>query len=167
MLLALPIVEDHPKEPINPYGRSKWMIEQMLQDFDRAYGLRSASLRYFNAAGADPDAIELTQAAQGPLPRLLGRDVEELTGLLLPEQEQPLVRKLQVNGAKLDRSGPGGDIPTLGVNAVMDQPLQVISVFIARIKPFCLCQRFPGHTNDAVPGLFEFNPGQPVNYCRL
>jgi len=51
----VPIDEQHPKAPINPYGRSKWMVEQMLQDFDRAYGLRSVSLRYFNAAGADPE----------------------------------------------------------------------------------------------------------------
>ncbi len=53
----VPIDERHPKEPINPYGRSKWMVEQMLADFDRAYGLRSSCLRYFNAAGADPDAL--------------------------------------------------------------------------------------------------------------
>lgn len=50
-----PITEDHPQRPINPYGASKLMIERMLQDFDAAYGLRSVSLRYFNAAGADPD----------------------------------------------------------------------------------------------------------------
>jgi UDP-glucose 4-epimerase len=51
----VPIDERHPKEPINPYGRSKWMVEQVLEDFDRAYGLRASCLRYFNAAGADPD----------------------------------------------------------------------------------------------------------------
>jgi UDP-glucose-4-epimerase len=50
-----PIDENHPKDPINPYGRSKWMVEQALSDYDRAYGLKSACLRYFNAAGADPD----------------------------------------------------------------------------------------------------------------
>lgn len=50
----IPIDEKHPKEPINPYGRSKWMVEQILADFERAYGLRSSCLRYFNAAGADP-----------------------------------------------------------------------------------------------------------------
>ena len=50
-----PIDEDHPQNPINPYGASKLMIERMLQDLDTAYGLRSVSLRYFNAAGADPD----------------------------------------------------------------------------------------------------------------
>ena len=52
----IPITEDHPQSPINPYGASKWMIERMLSDFDTAHGTKSAALRYFNAAGADPDA---------------------------------------------------------------------------------------------------------------
>jgi UDP-glucose-4-epimerase GalE len=47
------ISEDHPQQPINPYGASKLMIERMLKDFDRAYGFRHVTLRYFNAAGAD------------------------------------------------------------------------------------------------------------------
>lgn len=50
-----PIDEQHPTNPINPYGRSKLMIDSLLADYDRAFGLRSVSLRYFNAAGADPD----------------------------------------------------------------------------------------------------------------
>lgn len=49
-----PIDEQHPRRPINPYGRSKLMVEQMLDDYDHAYGLKSICLRYFNAAGADP-----------------------------------------------------------------------------------------------------------------
>ena len=49
-----PLDEAHPKRPLNPYGLSKWMVEQILADYDRAYGLRSVCLRYFNAAGADP-----------------------------------------------------------------------------------------------------------------
>ena len=53
----LPIDEAHPKQPINPYGRSKWMVEQILADYDTAYGLKSISLRYFNAAGADPEGL--------------------------------------------------------------------------------------------------------------
>ncbi|CAB1061352.1 UDP-glucose 4-epimerase (EC [Olavius sp. associated proteobacterium Delta 1] len=52
----VPIAENHPQYPINPYGRSKLMIEWILQDFADAYGLKFVSLRYFNAAGADPDA---------------------------------------------------------------------------------------------------------------
>lgn len=51
----VPIDEAHIQKPINPYGRSKLMVEQILEDFDHAYGLKSVSLRYFNAAGADPD----------------------------------------------------------------------------------------------------------------
>lgn len=50
-----PIDEKHPTNPINPYGRSKLMIEQILTDYDMAYHLKSICLRYFNAAGADPD----------------------------------------------------------------------------------------------------------------
>ncbi len=53
--VAIPITEDHPQNPINPYGWTKLIIEQILDDFEKAYGLKSISLRYFNAAGADPD----------------------------------------------------------------------------------------------------------------
>jgi UDP-glucose 4-epimerase len=52
--MYVPIDEDHAKTPANPYGRTKWMVEQILADYDRAYGLRHSCLRYFNAAGADP-----------------------------------------------------------------------------------------------------------------
>lgn len=52
-----PIDESHPKQPINPYGRSKLMVEEILADYDRAYGLKSVCLRYFNAAGADPEGL--------------------------------------------------------------------------------------------------------------
>jgi UDP-arabinose 4-epimerase len=52
----LPLSEDHPQRPISPYGRSKLMIEEILKDYERAYGLRHAALRYFNAAGSDPDS---------------------------------------------------------------------------------------------------------------
>ncbi|WP_457465770.1 UDP-glucose 4-epimerase GalE [Thermostichus sp. MS-CIW-37] len=51
----IPIPESHPQRPINPYGQSKLMVEQILRDFQVAHGIRSISLRYFNAAGADPD----------------------------------------------------------------------------------------------------------------
>jgi len=53
----IPIPEDHPQNPINPYGASKLMVEQILADFDRAYKLKSVCFRYFNAAGADPTGL--------------------------------------------------------------------------------------------------------------
>lgn len=51
---TVPMAEDHSKRPISPYGRSKLIIEWMLEDYHRAYGIRSAALRYFNAAGCEP-----------------------------------------------------------------------------------------------------------------
>ncbi|NOU01320.1 MAG: UDP-glucose 4-epimerase GalE [Gallionella sp.] len=79
----VPIDEAHPQAPINPYGMTKWVTEQILRDYDAAYGLRSVTLRYFNAAGAAPDAalgerhdpethlIPLAlRAASGKLPEL-------------------------------------------------------------------------------------------------
>jgi UDP-glucose 4-epimerase len=51
---VVPIPEDHPLKPINPYGQTKLFVERILEDYGRAYGLRYVSLRYFNAAGADP-----------------------------------------------------------------------------------------------------------------
>lgn len=91
----VPVDEQHPKAPINPYGLSKWMVEQILSDFDHAYGLRSVCLRYFNAAGADPDGElgwryagvtnlipVVMQAASGERPHVtvFGRDYETPDG---------------------------------------------------------------------------------------
>ncbi len=53
--VRVPIPEDHPQHPVNPYGESKLFIERILHRYHEAYGLRYAALRYFNAAGADPD----------------------------------------------------------------------------------------------------------------
>jgi UDP-glucose 4-epimerase len=77
----IPIPEDHPTSPVNPYGWSKLLVERLLESFDRAHGLRFVSLRYFNAAGAtarrgerhDPEThlIPLVlRAAAGRLPRV-------------------------------------------------------------------------------------------------
>ena len=89
------IDELHRQQPINPYGRTKLMVEQALADYDRAYGLKSVCLRYFNAAGADP-AGELgerhdpethliplvLQAASGRRPQIsvFGRDYDTPDG---------------------------------------------------------------------------------------
>jgi UDP-glucose 4-epimerase len=90
-----PIDELHPQQPINPYGRTKLMVEQALADYDKAYGFKSVSLRYFNAAGADPEGqlgerhdpethlIPLVlQAASGRRPSIsvFGRDYDTPDG---------------------------------------------------------------------------------------
>jgi UDP-glucose 4-epimerase len=53
----VPITEDHPQDPINPYAATKWMGERMLADFDTAYGLKSVVFRFFNACGANPEGL--------------------------------------------------------------------------------------------------------------
>lgn len=90
-----PIDEKHPQQPINPYGRTKLMVEQALADYDKAYGIKSVCLRYFNAAGADSDGqlgerhdpethlIPLVlQAASGRRPhiKVFGRDYDTPDG---------------------------------------------------------------------------------------
>jgi len=91
----LPIGEDHPQNPINPYGASKLFVETALRWYSQAYKLRFANLRYFNAAGADPDSeigedhtpethlIPLTIfAAQGKIPAIevFGTDYDTADG---------------------------------------------------------------------------------------
>jgi UDP-glucose-4-epimerase GalE len=89
-----PISEDHPQRPINPYGFSKLVVERMLADTEAAHGLRSVSLRYFNAAGGDPDGAigeshepethlipsVLAAARDGTSVQLFGNDYETPDG---------------------------------------------------------------------------------------
>lgn len=56
MPMEIPLTESHRQIPINPYGNTKLAVERMLSDFSVAYGIKYCPLRYFNAAGADPDA---------------------------------------------------------------------------------------------------------------
>jgi UDP-glucose-4-epimerase GalE len=92
--------ETHPQAPINPYGRSKLMVERMLEDFAAAYGLRYVSLRYFNAAGAHPDGT-------------IGEDHEPETHLI------PLV--LRVANGRMERlSLYGDDYPTPDGTCIRD-----------------------------------------------
>ena len=68
---TVPIPEDHPKRPINPYGRTKLLFEQILEDYRRDTGLRFVSLRYFNAAGASAERGEDHRKESHLIPRLL------------------------------------------------------------------------------------------------
>jgi UDP-glucose-4-epimerase GalE len=67
----IPIPEEHPQRPVNPYGFSKLVVERILADVGHAHGLRSVALRYFNAAGADPDGD--IGEAHDPEPHLIPR----------------------------------------------------------------------------------------------
>ena len=90
----VPITEDHPQNPINPYGYTKLVVERMLADIDAVYGVRSVSLRYFNAAGSDPEGeigeqhdpethlipLVLRAARDGTPMRVFGDDYETPDG---------------------------------------------------------------------------------------
>jgi UDP-arabinose 4-epimerase len=94
------ISETHPLHPINPYGASKLMVERMIEDFAVAHGLRSARLRYFNAAGADPEGE-------------LGEDREHETHAI------PLAL-LAALGRRSDFAVLGDDYPTPDGTAIRD-----------------------------------------------
>jgi UDP-glucose-4-epimerase GalE len=95
----VPIDEGHPQNPVNPYGETKLAIERALHWYQRAYGLRFAALRYFNAAGADPDGE-------------LGEDHEPETHLI------PLAIEAARGGKRLEIFGT--DYPTPDGTAVRD-----------------------------------------------
>ncbi len=91
----IPIPESHPQVPINPYGRSKLMVEQMLADFGRAYDLKSVCFRYFNAAGASPTGG-------------LGEDHEPETHLIPLVLQTALERREAISIFGTDYSTPDG-----------------------------------------------------------
>jgi len=98
--LQVPITEEHPQRPINPYGKTKLHMEHMLEDYVHAYGFRAGALRYFNAAGCDPSAE-------------IGEDHEPETHLI------PLV--LQVAQGKREKIMLfGDDYPTRDGTCVRD-----------------------------------------------
>ncbi len=91
----VPIPEDHPQAPTTPYGASKLMMERMLADLAPARDLRSVSLRYFNAAGADPEA-EIGEA-HDPEPHLISKVLAATLG-----------RKIEVTVDGADYDTPDG-----------------------------------------------------------
>jgi UDP-glucose 4-epimerase len=96
----IPLTEDHPQNPINPYGATKLMVERILTDFDIAYNFKSVRFRYFNAAGANPEG-------------LLGEDHHPETHLI------PLVLQTAL-GKRESISIFGTDYPTLDGTCIRD-----------------------------------------------
>src|SRR5207247_847399 len=76
--IETPIEETHPQQPINSYGETKLAVERALPHFDRAYGIRSVALRYFNASGSDPDG-EIGED-HSPEIHVIPRAIEAATG---------------------------------------------------------------------------------------
>ncbi|PRP90348.1 UDP-glucose 4-epimerase [Enhygromyxa salina] len=110
--LRLPIDEAHPRSPVSPYGHSKEMIEQILRDYDRAYGLRTIALRYFNVAGADLEGE-------------LGEDHDPETHLIPLAIEAALGRRAAL-------SIFGDDFPTPDGTAIRDY-IHVVDLAVAHL----------------------------------
>jgi UDP-glucose 4-epimerase len=93
----VPIPEDHPKAPINPYGQTKWLFENILADYGRYAGLKYVSLRYFNAAGASAERGEAHRTETHAIPRILevaigARPQFEIRGTDYPTPDGTCVR---------------------------------------------------------------------------
>jgi UDP-arabinose 4-epimerase len=166
----LPLTEDLPKRPVSVYGRSKWMTEQMLEDVSRAHGLRFAALRYFNAAGADPDgeigeehepethlipnAIKAAIGLGGPM-KLFGNDYPTPDGTCLRDYvhvtdlaEAHILAADRLNAAS--SSGGSGNLQLnlgTGEGRTVLQVLKAVETATGRPVPMTLAPRRPG---DAV-----------------
>lgn len=134
------IPEDHTQEPINPYGKSKLMVEQILQDFDHAYDLRSVALRYFNAAGADPEGE-------------IGEDHDPETHLI------PLVLDAAL-GRRKNITVFGNDYPTPDGSCVRDY-VHVSDLADAHVRALRYL------LNGAVTGAFNLGTGTGVSVRQV
>jgi UDP-glucose 4-epimerase len=135
------ITEEHPQRPVNPYGHSKLMVEQVLRDFGLVYGLRWVVFRYFNAAGADPGGAigEWHEPETHLLPLVLDtaagrRDFVEIYGTDYPTLDGTCIRdfihvtdiaRAHVLGLRYLQAGNASDVLNLG-NGQGFSVLQVI-----------------------------------------
>jgi UDP-arabinose 4-epimerase len=158
----LPITEDTPQRPINPYGNTKLVIERMLADYQHAYGLKWASMRYFNAAGADPDgelgerhapethAIPLAIAAAlgtGPRFKIFGTDYDTPDGSAVRDyvHVQDLANAHVAAIRYLDSGKESGafNLATGAGTSVLEM-LKAVEKAVGRPVPADLCPRRAG-----------------------
>ncbi|HCX29259.1 MAG TPA: UDP-glucose 4-epimerase GalE, partial [Blastocatellia bacterium] len=85
----VPISEDHPQQPTNPYGWSKLMMERIMESYDAAYGLRFVALRYFNAAGATHELGELHEPETHLIPNVLRAALGEISAVSVFGNDYP------------------------------------------------------------------------------
>ncbi|MBS1707630.1 MAG: UDP-glucose 4-epimerase GalE [Armatimonadetes bacterium] len=158
----VPIPEDHPKNPTNPYGDTKLAVERMLAAYGRAYGLRSVVFRYFNACGADPEGllgedhdpethliprILLAVAGKAPQITVFGTDYPTPDGTCLRD----FVHVADLAAAHVravDHLLDGGDSRTYnlgsGEGASVRQILQAVEEVTGRPVPVVYGDRRPG-----------------------
>ena len=158
----VPISEDHPQHPINPYGATKLMVERILEDFDRAYSLRSVCFRYFNAAGADPQGrlgedhqpethliplVLLTALGQRPSVSIFGTDYPTPDGTCIRDyihvtdlaQAHVLGIDYLLKGGSSDRFNLGN-----GNGFSVQQVIDAAQTITGQPIPAVTCDRRPG-----------------------
>ncbi|MBI3506464.1 MAG: UDP-glucose 4-epimerase GalE [Proteobacteria bacterium] len=169
----MPIAEETPRGPVNPYGRSKLMVEQILEDYGRAYGLAWTALRYFNAAGADPDGEigeehepethlipRALMAVQGRLPHLdvFGTDYPTPDGTCIRDYIH-VADLADAHVAAIGRLGNGGASIALNLGTgrgySVRQIVDAVAAATGREVPLKLAARRPGDPPELVadPGL--------------
>ncbi len=134
----MPLTETHTKHPINPYGTTKLVVETMLQDFSTSNNLNSVSLRYFNAAGADPEGE-------------IGEDHDPETHLI------PLVL-MAANDAARPLTVYGTDYPTRDGSCIRDY-IHVTDLAAAHVKALTYL--------SSHPGTHAFNLGTDTGYSVI
>ena len=158
----VPLRETHPTAPINPYGQTKLAVEQALPHFERAYGIRSIRLRYFNAAGADPDG-ELGEdhtpevhaiprafdaAAGGPPFDLLGEDYPTPDGTCLRDYVH-VADLADAHVRALHRLEEGGASATYNVGTERPSSVREVVAAVERISGRAVPRRSaPRRTGD-------------------
>ena len=158
---SVPLTESHPTVPVSPYGQTKLAVEQALPHFERAYGIRSIRLRYFNAAGADPDGelgedhdpeIHLIpralDAARGGLPfELFGEDYPTPDGTCIRDYVH-VTDLADAHVRALSRLLEGGASSTYNVGAEQPSSVREVLAAVERVTghrvPFTSAARRPG-----------------------
>jgi len=158
---SVPLTESHPTVPVSPYGQTKLAVEQALPHFERAYGIRSIRLRYFNAAGADPDGelgedhdpeIHLIpraiDAARGGLPfELFGEDYPTPDGTCIRDYVH-VTDLADAHVRALSRLLEGGTSRTYNVGAEQPSSVREVLAAVERVTghrvPFTSAARRPG-----------------------
>ena len=158
---SVPVTESHPTVPVSPYGQTKLAVEQALPHFERAYGIRSIRLRYFNAAGADPDGelgedhdpeIHLIpraiDAARGGLPfALFGEDYPTPDGTCIRDYVH-VTDLADAHVRALNRLLEGGESSTYNVGTEQPSSVREVLAAVERVTghrvPFTSAARRPG-----------------------
>jgi len=181
-----PIDEKHPQEPINPYGMSKLMVEKIMDDYDRAYGLKSVRLRYFNVAGADSSARigewhelethlipNILKATSDKTFKMYGTDYNTIDGTCVRDYinvEDLAVAHIQA----LEYLNNGGETNYFNLGTKAGNSVQEVFATCENIKgssiPLEVCPRRAGDPatlvadNSKAKEILNWNPKNTLNY---